>query len=261
MNDDFGRIVENKTGELSVNITEEKFALLYPDMVKTIGRHVVPTVLLTEKTLDDAGIGFNNDWLLKAYTIRAECLAAQSKPRAATVAYKQAVFAAYRDQTEEASDVFRSLLQQYQEIGDYQGLVQQAKSLPIVERRSFIWECCTGRLTYEGGHLLFCAAKLSRLKDDLLGLFKDLRRSCANKSARQTWCTYLVALAHWRYFDDEDAAYNELNKINDQFYGPEDLDLIGSSGHEPGFAITVMTMISTLLAEIVFCRIYSSPVK
>ena len=55
-------------------------------MVKTVGKHVVLTVLLTERTLDDAGIGFNNDWLLKAYTVRAECLAAQSKPRTAAVA-------------------------------------------------------------------------------------------------------------------------------------------------------------------------------
>ena len=261
LRDDFGRMVEYETDELSVDITNEKIALLDPDLVKTISRHIVSAALRTEKTLDDARIGFNHDWLLKAYTIRAEFLAAQSNPQAAAVAYKQAIFVAYRDQIEGASDLFRSLLQQNQEIGDYQGLMRQVKNLPAAERRSFIWERCTEHLTYEGGQLLFRAAKLSGLKEDLLGFFKDLRKHYINKSARQAWCSYPIALAYWRYFNDEDAAYNELNKIYDQFYGPEGLDLTRSSGYEPGFAITVMAMISTLLAEIVFSRIYSSPVK
>ena len=261
LNDEFGQIVENKTRELSTDITEDKIAGLDPDIVKTIGRRIASNVLATKKRLDDAGIAVHTDWLLKAYTIRANSLAAQSKPQAAVAAYKQAIFVAYSNQSEEATDLFRALLQQYHEIGDYQGLMQQVKNLPVDKRRSFVWETCTEYLTYEGGHLLLRAAKISKLKDDLLAWFRDLRMSFTNRTARQAWCSYLVALAQWRFFNDEDAAYNELNKIYDQFYGPEGLDLTGSSAHESRFAIPAMAVISTLLAEIVFSRIYSSPVK
>ena len=95
----------------------------------------------------------------------------------------------------------------------------------------------------------------------MLSLFRDLRKSYSKLPVRQAWCSYLIALGYWRFFNNEDAAYNELNKTYDQFYGPEGSDLTRSFSYDDAYFITTMTQASTLLAEIVFIKIHSSPVK
>ena len=126
--------IDNALNDKSGEIVEIGNPSLDPSLINMIGRNIVSKALATEKRLFDGGLSSDKGCLLKAYTIRAECLVAQSKTNAAIDAYKQVIFLAYRDQLEKASMFFRALLQQYERIGDYRGLMQQVKSLPVDKR-------------------------------------------------------------------------------------------------------------------------------
>ena len=255
LNDEFEEAREERTEEAHAEFTDEELSMSDPNVSGITGRYLVSKALSTERRLKGSKPDVDATWLLRAYTIRAECLVAQSKYKAAVNAYKQAVYISYReDRYEEWINLFLALLIQFDQIGDYRGLLQLVKALAVDERIHFMWQYYY--LVAGGDDLLCRAAKLSGRKEDLLGLLKELRQSFIAQPAQHAACSYRIAFTHWRVFDNEDAAYNDLNKVR-----PDDLDITEYSGRAADFSNAILCSISVLLAEIVFSRIYSSPVK
>ena len=235
--------MEDRTEEIPAEFTDEELSMSDLNVSDITGRYLVSKALATERRLKGSESDIDATLLLRAYTIRAECLIAQSKYKVAIDAYKQAVYVAYREyRYEEWLKLFKALLRQFERIGDYHGLLQQVKALAVEMRNLFMGLYYGG--VDSGVELLCRAAKLSGRKEDFLSLLKELRKSWISQPTEYAICSYRIAFSHWRVFENEDAAYNELNKIP-----LDDLD------------INVLCKISVLLAEIVFSTIYSSPVK
>ena len=153
--------------------------------------------------------------------------------------------------------VIDNLLECYNAAKDYQGFINRLKKLDADQRATWITN-----FGFEDERRFNYAAKITGDKDVLVQSYREaievVEKWPAVAELLEVQARFGLARAYWRVFEDEDAAYRELDRAYDILGS---INISEDDGGRYSFSQVLKGDVNKLFSELIFSRIHASPVK